>query len=418
MRNGDGRRVVVTGMGGVTCLGETIPEFWDNCVNGRSGIGPMTLTDPSGYACRIAGEVRGFDPEHYIDRREARRMARFSQMAVAAARMALDDAELKLESEDRFAIGVLLGNGNGGFGEIDAGMRSLVEKGPGKLDPLFIPKILPNMAAAQVSLQFGLKGYNSTVTTACAASTQAVGEAFEVIRRGEAEVMMTGGCEAGISELGLAGFSALRALSTRSNDAPARASRPFDANRDGFVPAEGAAVFAIESLEHAMRRGARILCEVAGYGASADAYHIVAPCADGEGASRAMQLALQHAGVEIGEVDYINAHGTSTPLNDASETLAIKAVFGEAAYSVPISSTKSLAGHALGGSGAVELIACVKTIEEGIIHPTINYETPDPECDLDYVPNVARKADVRIVLKNSFGFGGQNACLVLKRLEP
>jgi 3-oxoacyl-[acyl-carrier-protein] synthase II len=300
---------------------------------------------------------------------------------------------------------------------MEAAWASLAEKGPGKIDPYFMPKILPNMAAGQVSLQFGLKGYNSTVTTACAASTQAIGEAMEVIRRGDADVMLTGGTEAGISLVGLAGFSILRALSTAHADQPALASRPFDLDRDGFVPAEGAGIFVIESLEHARARDARILCELAGYGATADAFHIVAPAEDGEGAARAMRMAIADAGMEPDEIDYVNAHGTSTPLNDVSETRAIKRVFGEAAYQVPVSSTKSLVGHALGGAGAVEMIACVKTITSGIIHPTINLETPDPDCDLDYVPNVAREADVNAVLKNSFGFGGQNACLVLKKFE-
>lgn len=416
MENGR-RRVVITGMGGMTCIGETVAEYWRHCLEGRSGIGRMTLTDPSAYGCQVSGEVRGFDPERYMERRDARRMARFSQLAVAAAGEAIKDAELRLDREDPYAIGVLLGNGNGGFPELDAAVRSLALRGPGKIDPLLMAKILPNMAAGQVSLQFGIKGYNSTVTTACAASTQALGEAVEVIRRGHASVMLSGGAEAGISELGLAGFDVLRALTTKSNDEPERASRPFDAGRDGFVPSEGSGVFVLEALEHAQSRGARILCEIAGYGATADAYHVVAPSPDGEGAARAIQMALEDARLTPTELDYINAHGTSTPLNDAAETVAIKRVFGEAAYGIPVSSTKSMVGHALGGAGAVELIACVKAIEEGMLPPTINQETPDPECDLDYVPNVARPAEVRTVLKNSFGFGGQNACLVLRRFE-
>jgi 3-oxoacyl-[acyl-carrier-protein] synthase II len=410
------RRVVITGMGVISCLGQTVADFWENLVAGRSGIGQITLCDTTGYPTTIAGEVKDWNPEAYIERREARRMARFSQFAVAAAKQAVAQAGLDLDREDRTRIGVILGNGNGGYPNIDEAMRTIVEKGGMRVDPFFLPKSLPNMAAAQIALQLGLKGYNSTVVTACAAGTQAIGDAMEVLRRGRMEVMLTGGTEAGISQLGLAAFCVMRAMSTR-NDEPERASRPFDKDRDGFVPAEGAAVFVLETLEHALARGARILAEVAGAAATADAYHLVAPCADGEGAARAIRWALEDAGVRPEEVDYINAHGTSTPLNDVAETIAIKAVLGEHAYQVPISSTKSMIGHALGASGALETVAAVKTIETGIIHPTINYETPDPECDLDYVPNVARRADVRVVLKNSFGFGGQNACLVLRRFE-
>jgi 3-oxoacyl-[acyl-carrier-protein] synthase II len=410
------RRVVVTGMGAVTPLGLNVEDFWRNLVAGRSGIGPMTLCDPTPFPCRIAGECRGFDPAQFLGPREARRMARFSQMAIAAALMAVEDAGLDISKEDPERVGVLLGNGNGGFPTTEEGCRVLVEKGGMRVNPFFMPMILPNMAAANVSRILGAKGYNSTVITACAASNQAIGEAMEAIRRGVADVMLTGGTEAGISQLGLAGFCVMRALSTR-NDQPEKASRPFDAQRDGFVPAEGAAIFVLESLEHALRRGARILAEVAGFGSSSDAYHPVQPEESGEGAIRAMRWALEDAGVSPTEVDYINAHGTSTPLNDAVETLAIKKLFGEHAYRIPVSSTKSMIGHALGASGALEAVPCIKSITEGIIHPTINYEFPDPECDLDYVPNTARKKDVRVVLSNSFGFGGQNACLVFKRFE-
>jgi 3-oxoacyl-[acyl-carrier-protein] synthase II len=360
--------------------------------------------------------VKGFDPLNYMDRRDARRMARFSQMAVAAARQALEDAGLRLEKEDTTRIGVLIGNGNGGYPNTEEAVRTIVEKGGMRVDPFYMVKMLPNMAASQIALHFAVRGYNSTVSTACAAGTQAIGDAAEHLRFGRADVMLAGGAEAGISELGLAAFSVMRAISTR-NDEPEKASRPFDAQRDGFVCAEGAAIFIMETLEHARRRAARILAEVDGYGASADAYHLVAPCPDGDGASRAMREALNNAGIAPKDVDYINAHGTSTPLNDAVETLAIKAVFGEDAYRIPISSTKSMVGHGLGASGAIEVVACVKTLLTGIIHPTINYEFPDPQCDLDYVPNQARTADVRLILKNSFGFGGQNACLVLRRFE-
>jgi 3-oxoacyl-[acyl-carrier-protein] synthase II len=402
-------------MGALTPLGKDVESFWQGCVEGRSGLGWITLMDPTNYAVKVDGEVKDFDPEDYMDRKEARRMARFSQLSVAAARMALDDSGLKLEDEDAYRIGVLLGNGNGGFPENDEAMRTIIQKGGNRLDPFYMSKTLPNIAAAQVAMQFQLKGYNNTVATACAAGTQAIGDAMEVIRSGRADVMFAGGGEAGICELGLAGFAIMRALSTRADD-PAKASRPFEADRDGFVCAEGAGVFVLESLEHASRRDARIIAELAGYGASSDAYHVVAPCADGEGAQRAMRLAIEDADVTPDDIDYINAHGTSTQANDAAETLAIKGVFGERAYQLPVSSTKSMIGHALGASGAIESVACLKAIETGILPPTINYETKDPVCDLDYVPNESRKVErVDYVLKNSFGFGGQNACLVWKR---
>jgi 3-oxoacyl-[acyl-carrier-protein] synthase II len=413
----ENRRVVITGMGALTPIGNSVDEFWQSCVAGRSGIDWITLFDYSAYPVKIDGEVKGFDPHDFMDRKEARRMARFSQLSVAAAKMAIEDAELNLQREDTTRIGVFLGNGNGGFPEDDEAMRTIILKGGNRLDPFFMSKTLPNIAAAQVAMQFGLRGYNNTVTTACAASTQAMGDALDVIRLGRADVMLAGGGEAGICELGLAGFHIMRALSTRDDD-PTKASRPFDADRDGFVCAEGAAVFVLETLAHAQRRGARILGELAGYGASSDAYHVVAPCVDGEGAQRAIRLAIEDAHMGLEEIDYINAHGTSTPANDAAETAAIKGVFGERAYQIPVSSTKSMIGHALGASGAIESIACLKAIETGIIPPTINYDTPDPECDLDYVPNKSRRVDgVRAVLKNSFGFGGQNVCLVFKRFE-
>jgi 3-oxoacyl-[acyl-carrier-protein] synthase II len=408
------RKVVITGMGALTPLGNSVDEFWQGCVEGRSGISWITLFDNSAYPVKVDGEVRDFDPTQYMDRKEARRMARFSQISVAAAKMAIDDAGLKLEEEDTTRIGVLLGNGNGGYPETDDAMRTIVSRGGNRLDPFYMSKILPNIAAAQIAMQFGLRGYNNTVTTACAASTQAMGDALDVIRSGRTDVMIAGGGEAGICELGLAAFHIMRALSTRE-DEPLKASRPFDANRDGFVCAEGAALFVFETQEHAERRGARILAEIAGYGATSDAYHVVAPCVDGEGAQRAMKMAIDDAGLTEEDIDYINAHGTSTPANDAAETAAIKGLFGERAYGIPISSTKSMIGHTLGASGAIESVACLKAIETGIIPPTINYETPDEECDLDYVPNQSRKVSkVRAVLKNSFGFGGQNACLVFK----
>jgi 3-oxoacyl-[acyl-carrier-protein] synthase II len=411
------RRVVITGMGALTPLGNSVAEFWTGCVEGRSGIDRITLVNTENYPVKFDGEVRNFDPQDYMDRKEARRMARFSQFGVAAARMAIEDADLRLEKEDLTRVGVLLGNGNGGYPETNEAVVTIMEKGGNRLDPFYMSKCLPNMAAAQVAMQFGLKGYNNTVTTACAASTQAMGDALDVIRLGRADVMLAGGSEAGICELGLAAFNIMHALSRRQDD-PKKASRPFDKDRDGFVCAEGAGVFVFESLEHAQRRGARILAEVAGYAASSDAYHVVAPCADGEGAMRTMRWALEDAGIGIEDVDYINAHGTSTPANDAAETAAIKGLFGELAYRIPVSSTKSMIGHALGASGAVESLACVMAIQTGIIPPTVNYETPDPDCDLDYVPNQSRNVgQVRTVLKNSFGFGGQNACLVFRRFE-
>jgi 3-oxoacyl-[acyl-carrier-protein] synthase II len=409
-------RVVITGMGAITPLGLTVQDFWQGCIEGRSGIVPITKFDCSNYPVRINGEVFGFDPKNYMEHRETRRTARFAQFAVAAAHDAIADANLDLDNEDRARVGVLVGNGNGGFQNTEEAMRTLIEKGGMRIDPFYILKMLPNMAAAHVALQFGLQGHNNTTITACAASTQAIGEAMEVVRRGRADVMLAGGAESAITELGLAGFSVMRALSTR-NDEPTKASRPFDKDRDGFVASEGAAMLVLETLEHARARGARILAEVAGYGASSDAYHQVAPCEDGAGAARAMAWALKDAGVKPEEVDYINAHGTSTVLNDVAETRGIKTVFGDYAYKVPLSSTKSMIGHVLGGSGSLESVACVMTIQTGVIHPTVNLDEPDPACDLDYVPHKARKADVKTILKNSFGFGGQNACLVFKKFE-
>ena len=412
----DRKRVVITGMGAITPLGKSVGEFWEGLVSGRSGIGPITLCDPSPYPCQIAGEVPNFDPGEYINPKEARRLARFSQLSIAASTMAVKDANLNLEKEDLSMMGVLLGNGAGGLDTTQIACLDMQEKGAMKINPFFIPMMLPNMAAANVARVFGAKGYNSTVITACAASNQAIGEALEVIRRGAADVVLAGGVEASISEIGLSGFCILRAL-TNSNEEPQKASRPFDAGRDGFVPAEGSAIVVLESLDHAIKRGAPILAELIGYGSSCDAFHAVQPDDTGEGAARAIRWALRDASIDVNQVDYINAHGTSTPLNDAAETMAIKNVFGETAYSGAVSSTKSMTGHAMGGAGALEAVACVKAIQEGIIPPTINQETPDPACDLDYVPNVAREKDVNIVLSNSFGFGGQNTCIVFKKFS-
>ena len=410
------RRVVVTGLGAVTPLGLTAGDFWHGLLSGTSGIGPMTLCDPTDYPCRIAGQVDDFNPSDYMPAREARRMARFSQLAVAAAMQAVSDAALDITQEDPYRVGVLLGNGNGGFPTLEENCRILATRGGMRMSPFFFPMVLPNMAAANVSHYVGAQGYNSTSVTACAAGNSAIGEALQVIRRGTADVMLAGGAEAGISQLGLAGFAVMRALSTR-NDEPQRASRPFDAQRDGFVPAEGAAVLVLEELERARARGARILCELAGFGTTSDAGHLVQPQETGASAARAMSDALSDAGLTPGDVDYINAHGTSTPINDAVETVAIKRLFGDLAYSVPISSTKSMIGHSLGASAALEAVACVNSIVEQRVHPTVNYEWPDPECDLDYVPNTARAVSVNAALSNAFGFGGQNACLVFTRFR-
>ena len=409
-------KVVVTGMGAMTPLGESPDEFWRNLAAGKSGVGPMTLCDPEGYPCRISGEVTGFDPEQYIPGREARRMARFSQLAVAAGLQAAESAGFDITCEDPYRVGVILGNGNGGFPTLEENCRILADRGGMRMSPFFFPMILPNMAAAAVSRYLGAQGYNSTATTACAASNQAIGEALDVLRRGTADVVFAGGAEAGISLLGLSGFAVMRALTTR-NDEPERASRPFDAERDGFVPSEGAVVLVMERLEHAMARGANILAEVAGFGCTSDAGHPVQPEESGASASRAMSIAISDAGATMNDVDYINAHGTSTPLNDTLETVAIKRLFGERAYQIPISSTKSMIGHSLGAAGALEAAACIKTITEATLHPTINYTSPDPSCDLDYVPNHARQQDVQVVLSNAFGFGGQNACLVFRKFE-
>ena len=410
-----GNRVVITGLGAVTPLGESVDDFWNGLKSGASGVATMTLCDPSTYPCQVAGEVVGFDYSQYINKREARRMARFSQMAVVAGLQAMESSGLDLSDEDPFRLGIIMGNGNGGFPTLEDNCRVMVDKGGMKMTPFFFPMVLPNMAAGNLSHYLGFKGYNATVSTACAASNQAIGEALGVIRNGIADVVFAGGSEAGISELGLSGFSVMRALTTQ-NENPASASRPFDLNRDGFIPAEGSGILVLENLDHAVRRQATILAEVVGFGCTADAGHLVQPEPTGSAASAAIQIALADAKLQPSQVDYINAHGTSTPLNDSIETTVIKRVFGEQAYGIPISSTKSMIGHSLGASGSLEAVACVKTIMDQVIHPTINYETPDPECDLDYVPNEARRdLGIQVVLSNAFGFGGQNACLLFKK---
>ncbi|MQG18531.1 MAG: beta-ketoacyl-ACP synthase II [SAR202 cluster bacterium] len=409
-------RVVVTGMGVISPVGNTIDQFWKSLINGISGIGPITLCDPAPFPCKIAGEVKNFDTSDYMDIKDSKRMARFSQLAVAASNLAIADSGIDISDENPDEIGVFVGNGNGGFPDIEANARLLVDKGAMKVSPFFIPMILPNMAAANVSRIFGIKGYTSTITTACAAGTQSIGEAAEVLKKGYANVILAGGCEAGISQLGLGGFSTIRALTTQ-NEHPETASKPFDANRDGFVPAEGAAMLVLETEKHAIDRGAKIYAEILGYGVSSDAYHLVQPDKDGDGAFRAIMNSLKDSKIEKGEIDYINAHGTSTPMNDLSETLAIKKTFGSLASKIPISSTKSMIGHVLGGAGALEAVASILSIVNGVIHPTINYKTPDSQCDLDYVPNKSRVKNIQTVLSNSFGFGGQNACLILRKFD-
>ena len=415
--NGSGRRrVVITGMGTINPLGNTVAAFWDAAVAGKSGIDWLTQVDSTGYDIHIAGEVKDFDPEQYIDRKEARRMSRFSQLALGAAREAIETSGLDVARENPYRVGVLFGNGMGGYPDTDKAVKDIMQKGVRRMDPFYMVKMLPNMAAAQVAMRYGAKGYNATISTACASAGNAMGEAAEMIRTGRADVMITGGTEAGLTELGLAAFQVMKALST-NNDPPAGASRPFDAKRDGFVSSEGAAVFVIEGLDHAKARGARILAELAGYGCTSDAHHVVVPVEDGETTAACMTLALDDAHVTPADVDYVNAHATSTQMNDKYETIALKRALGELAYQIPISATKSLIGHTLGASAAIEAVVCVQTILTGWVHPTINQDFPDPDCDLDYVPNKARQADVKVVLKNSFGFGGQNACLVFKKYE-
>jgi 3-oxoacyl-[acyl-carrier-protein] synthase II len=408
-------RVVVTGMGTVNPLGKNLDEYWDGLIEGRSTARTIEGTFPTEkLSTKFACEVHGFDPSQYMERKAASRMARFSQMAVAASGMAIADAGIDLSKEQSFRVGVGMGTGIGGFIEMTQGAISYATKG--RLNPLYAPMIIPNMAAASVAMQFHLRGPNTTVTTACAASTQTLGEAARLIQHGDVDVMLAGGTEASLCEVGLSSFNAIHALSTR-NDAPEKASRPFDRERDGFVPGEGAGTLILESREHAVNRGARIYGEVLGYATTNDAFHQVAPDETGEAPAMAVTLALRDAGLEPSDVDYVNAHGTSTPLNDAGETKALKIALGDHAYKVAISSTKSMIGHLLGAAGAVEAIATLMMINRGIIHPTINYETPDPACDLDYVPNTARRQDVRIAISNGFGFGGHNAVVVLGKYE-
>ncbi len=411
------RRVAITGLGALTPVGNDVKTMWDNLLAGKSGAGPITQFDSTNFKTHFACEVKDFDATAVVGKKDARRMDRFTQFAVAAAWQALDDCGLKVTHENAPRIGVMIGTGIGGISTILSQVQEMLLKGPDRVSPFLVPMMLPDTAAGQVAIQFGLKGPNLCPVSACATGSHAVGEAAEWVRRGAADVVLAGSAEAAIISVAIAGFNNMTAISTR-NEAPEKASRPFDKNRDGFVVGEGAGVLVLEELEHALARGARIYAEVLGYGASADAYHITAPEETGAGAAQAMQVALAQAGLRPDQIDYINAHGTSTPLNDKSETAAIKQVFGEAAYHVAISSTKSMTGHLLGAAGAVEAVIAARVIAECIIPPTINYETPDPNCDLDYVPNVARRKQVNTVMSNSFGFGGHNAVVIFGRYQP
>jgi 3-oxoacyl-[acyl-carrier-protein] synthase II len=410
------KRVVVTGMGAVSPLGLDVGSLWDGLVSGRSGVARITRFDPAGYSTQIAAEVKNFDPQNYMERKEARRMDRFAQFAMAAGRMAVAQSGLSSEELATERTGVVVGTGIGGMETLTDQFETLKAKGPDRVSPHFVPMMIANMAAGQIAIALGAKGPSSTVVTACAASANAIGDAMRFLEWGKADMMIAGGSEASIVPLAFAGFCSMKAMSTR-NDAPEQASRPFDRDRDGFVMGEGGGIIVLETLEHASARDAKILAELVGYGVTQDAYHVTAPSPGGEGGARSMAIAIAEAGVEPVDIDYINAHGTSTPANDRNETEAIKTVFDEHARKIPISSTKSVTGHLLGAAGAVELIACILAMNTGIIPPTINYSTPDPECDLDYVPNVARRKATRCSLSNSFGFGGQNVTLVVKRWE-
>ncbi len=410
------RRVVVTGMGAVTPIGLDVDSYWASLKKGISGVGYITKFDTSEYDVKIAAEVKEFDSEKYLEKKEARRMDYFCQYAVAAAQDAVQDSGLNFKNMDANRSGVIIGSGVGGMVTVQNEFMKLLEKGPKRISPFFVPTMILNMASGHVSIRHGLKGPNSAVVTACATSTNSIGDAFKIVQRNDADIMIAGGTEAAICELSIAGFTSMKALSTR-NDDPLTASRPFEIDRDGFIMGEGAGVLILEELNHALKRGAKIYAEIVGYGMSADAFHITAPAQDGNGAAKAMENAISDAGISYDKIDYINAHGTSTPLNDKVETAAIKTVFKEQACQIPISSTKSMTGHLLGAAGAIEAIAVIKSINESYIHPTINYRTPDPECDLDYVPNNGREMQVDYAISNSFGFGGHNASLVFTKFE-
>jgi len=407
------RRVVVTGLGTLSPVGNTVDEFWTSLVQGRSGVGMITRFDTTGYPTRIAGEVRNFDPLDFVDKKEARRLDPYLQYAIASAALAVQDAALDTGKVDGTRFGVLIGSGIGGISTLLESHRNLIEKGPDRVSPFFIPMLIANMASGLVSMRFGAKGPNSAVVTACATGNHAIGDSFKIIQRADADIMIAGGSEAIIVPLTIAGFCSMKAMSTR-NDEPTKAMRPFDANRDGFVAGEGAGILVLEALDHALARDARIYAEIVGYGMTGDAHHMTAPDPEGDGAARAMAAAVRDAGLDVSAVGYINAHGTSTPYNDKFETLAIKRVFGDHARRLAVSSTKSMTGHLLGAAGGIEAIATVLALHHGVLPPTINYETPDPDCDLDYIPNQARKQDVEVALSNAFGFGGTNATLAFR----
>ena len=410
------RRVVITGMGCISPVGNDVPTMWENIQAGNSGVNSITHYDTTEYKTKIAAEVKGFDGAALFGNRDARHMDRYTQFAVASAIQAMQDSKLEINEDNRDRIGVVIGTGIGGINTLFDQTMVFIERGPSRVSPFLVPMMLPDTAAGMVAINLGVRGPNMAVVTACATGTNAVGEGTEIIRRGQADAMLVGGSEAAIIPIAMAGLGVMTALSTY-NDEPQRASRPFDLNRDGFVMGEGSAILVLEALEHAQARGAKILAEVNGYGSTNDAFHISAPAENGAGAALCMSMALSDAGMNLNDIDYINAHGTSTLLNDKSETAAIKTVFGKQAYKIPVSSTKSMTGHLLGASGALEAVICVHVLNKGILPPTINYETPDPECDLDYVPNTARKARVRNVMSNSFGFGGHNATIILSRYE-
>lgn len=413
---GGKKRVVITGLGLVTPCGTGVEKVWDNVINGVSGIGSITKFDASNFETKIAGEVKDFDPLEFIEKKELKKYDEFIQYAIGATAQALKMADFKIKGISPSDVGVCIGVGLGGLRTIEEQALYIAERGPKRLSPFFIPKVIGNMAPGAVAIQWGFKGPNFTVTTACASGTHSIGEAYRIIVRGDAKVMVAGGAEAVISRLAVAGFNAMRAISKR-NDEPKKASRPFDKKRDGFVISEGSGILILEELEYAVKRGAPILAELVGYGTSGDAYHVAAPAPDGEGMYSAMKMALSTANVYPEEVDYINAHGTSTELNDKYETAAIKKLFGEYAYKIPVSSTKSMMGHMLGAAGGMEAVITVLTIKNNILHPTINYEEPDEECDLDYVPNKMREKTVNVALSNSFGFGGANACLLFRKFK-
>ncbi|MDV5127491.1 beta-ketoacyl-ACP synthase II [Bacillus amyloliquefaciens] len=409
------KRVVVTGLGALSPLGNDAETSWKNAIGGVSGIGPITRVESDEYPAKVAAELKDFNIENHMDKKEARKMDRFTQYAVVAAKMAVQDAGLNITDEIAPRVGVWVGSGIGGLETLESQFEIFLTKGPRRVSPFFVPMMIPDMATGQISIALGAKGVNSCTVTACATGTNSIGDAFKVIQRGDADAMITGGTEAPLTRMSFAGFSANKALST--NPDPKTASRPFDKNRDGFVMGEGAGIVVLEELEHALARGAKIYGEIVGYGSTGDAYHITAPAQDGEGGARAMQEAIKDAGIKPEEIDYINAHGTSTYYNDKYETKAIKTVFGDHAYKLAVSSTKSMTGHLLGAAGGIEAIFSVMAIKEGIIPPTINIETPDEECDLDYVPDKAREQDVNIVLSNSLGFGGHNATLIFKKYQ-